>query len=65
MKVSAPKLRTRLYLQRKTTMLKESKDKRVHVDLSHTVYEGLVTLKGFPEPIICDFLSREDSRKHL
>src|SRR5665213_992012 len=63
MKVSAPKLRTRLYLQRKTTMLKESKDKRVHVDLSHTVYEGLVTLKGFPEPIICDFLSREDSRK--
>ncbi|SEC37192.1 cyclase family protein [Terriglobus roseus] len=35
----------------------------LYVDLSHTVYEGLVTLKGFPAPIICDFLSREDSRK--
>jgi arylformamidase len=35
----------------------------VHVDLSHTVYEGLITYKGLPAPVICDFLSREDSRK--
>lgn len=35
----------------------------VHVDLSHTVYEGLITYKGIPAPLICDFLSREDSRK--
>ncbi|AFL89519.1 putative metal-dependent hydrolase [Terriglobus roseus DSM 18391] len=35
-----------------------------YVDLSHTVHEGLVTLKGFPAPVICDFLSREDSRKY-
>jgi arylformamidase len=35
----------------------------VHVDLSHTVYEGLMTYKGLPAPMICDFLSREDSRK--
>jgi arylformamidase len=34
----------------------------VYVDLSHTVYEGLITLKGVPGPMICDFLSREDSR---
>lgn len=33
------------------------------VDLSHTVVNGMVTYKGFPAPIICDFLSREASRK--
>lgn len=34
-----------------------------HVDLSHTLYEGLVTYKGIPAPVICDFLSRADSRR--
>ncbi len=33
------------------------------VDLSHTVEAGLVTYKGLPAPIICDYLSREGSRK--
>jgi kynurenine formamidase len=33
------------------------------VDLSHTVHDGLITYKGIPAPVICDFLSREDSRK--
>jgi kynurenine formamidase len=32
------------------------------VDLSHTITHGLVTYKGLPAPIICDYLSREDSR---
>jgi kynurenine formamidase len=32
------------------------------VDLSHTVEHGLITYKGLPAPIICDFLSREQSR---
>ncbi len=32
------------------------------VDLSHTVEHGMVTLKGYPAPIICDYLSREASR---
>jgi arylformamidase len=36
---------------------------RAFVDLSHTVFDGLVTFKGFPAPVICDFLSRADSRK--
>lgn len=31
------------------------------IDLSHTIVEGMVTYKGFPAPIICDFLSREAS----
>ena len=34
------------------------------VDLSHTVEHGMITYKGLPAPIICDYLSREDSRKH-
>ena len=34
------------------------------IDLSHTIEDGLVTYKGLPAPIICDFLSRETSREH-
>ncbi len=34
----------------------------VFIDLSHTIEDGLVTYKGLPAPIICDYLSREDSK---
>src|ERR1035441_5487267 len=34
------------------------------VDLSHTVTHGVATYQGLPAPIICDYLSREASRKH-
>lgn len=34
------------------------------IDLSHVVEHDMITYKGLPAPIICDFLSREDSRKH-
>jgi arylformamidase len=33
------------------------------IDLSHTIEDGLVTYKGLPAPIICDYLSREKSRE--
>ncbi len=33
------------------------------IDLSHVIENGLITYKGLPAPIICDFLSREDSKK--
>ena len=33
------------------------------IDLSHTIEDGLVTYKGLPAPIICDYLSREDSKQ--
>lgn len=33
------------------------------IDCSHVVEDGLVTYKGLPAPIICDYLSREESRK--
>jgi kynurenine formamidase len=34
------------------------------IDLSHTVEHGMITYKGLPAPLICDFLSRETSRFH-
>lgn len=34
------------------------------IDLSHTIEHGMTTYPGLPVPLICDFLSREDSRKH-
>ena len=34
------------------------------IDLSHTIEHGLITYKGLPAPIICDFLSREQSTQH-
>jgi kynurenine formamidase len=39
-----------------------SKHTELFIDLSHTIEAGLITYKGLPAPIICDFLSREDSR---
>ena len=32
------------------------------VDLSHAIEHGVVYYKGLPAPVICDYLSREDSR---
>jgi hypothetical protein len=32
------------------------------IDVSHVVEHGMITYKGFPAPIICDWLSREASR---
>ena len=32
------------------------------VDVSHVVEHGMVTYKGLPAPVVCDWLSREDAR---
>ena len=32
------------------------------IDLSHTIESGMITYKGLPAPLICDHLSRIDSR---
>jgi kynurenine formamidase len=34
------------------------------IDLSHIVEDGMITYKGLPAPVICDYLSREASREH-
>jgi len=33
------------------------------IDVSHTVEHGMITYKGLPAPMICDYLSREASRE--
>ena len=33
------------------------------IDLSHSIEDGMITYKGLPAPLICDYLSREDSKK--
>jgi len=37
---------------------------KILIDLSHTIENGLITYKGLPAPIICDYLSREKSKKY-
>ena len=32
------------------------------IDLSHVISDGMTTYPGLPGPLICDFLSREESR---
>ena len=34
------------------------------IDVSHTIEAGMITYKGLPAPLMCDFLSREASRKN-
>jgi arylformamidase len=34
------------------------------IDVSHTVEAGMITYKGLPAPVVCDFLARADSRAH-
>jgi arylformamidase len=39
-----------------------TQERNLLIDLSHTIEHGLVTYKGLPAPIICDYLSREASK---
>jgi arylformamidase len=34
------------------------------VDVSHVIENGMITYRGLPAPLICDFLSREQSSAH-
>ncbi len=43
--------------------INKSSSRSSFVDLSHTIEDGLITYKGLPAPIICDYLSREKSRE--
>jgi kynurenine formamidase len=38
-------------------------NKQRFIDLSHTIENGLITYKGLPAPIICEYLSRENSKQ--
>src|SRR5262245_9842946 len=39
-------------------------DKSMFIDVSHVVEHGMITYRGLPAPIICDYLSREASKSH-
>jgi kynurenine formamidase len=39
-----------------------ARDGRWRVDLSHTIENGMITYRGLPAPVVCDYLSRERSR---
>jgi arylformamidase len=47
----------------KRELITEAGKRNRFIDLSHTIEAGLVTYKGLPAPIVCDYLSREDSRQ--
>jgi kynurenine formamidase len=45
-------------------MEKSSSTTRQVFDVSHEVEDGMITYKGLPAPVVCDYLSREESREH-
>jgi len=46
----------------RVTIAEVAVDDRSRVDLSHAVEDGMTTYPGLPGPVICDYLSREESR---
>lgn len=49
--------------QHKRKPINENDNTELLVGLSHTIENGLVTYKGLLAPIICDYLSRENSKQ--
>ncbi len=49
--------------QSETADMRAATPQRLLIDVSHTVEDGMITYKGLPAPIICDYLSREASRR--
>jgi arylformamidase len=39
-------------------------DKTRLIELNHVIEDGMITYKGLPAPVICDYLSRVDSRNN-
>ena len=52
-----------LHEKHKRKPVNEKAETDLLIDLSHTIEHGLVTYKGLPAPIVCDYLSRENSRQ--
>ena len=47
----------------RASLVEMSSDRRRRIDLSHTIEDGMSTYPGLPGPIVCDYLSREASRR--
>lgn len=50
--------------QHKRKPISENVKADLLIDLSHTIKHGLLTYKGLPAPIVCDYLSRENSKQY-
>lgn len=44
-------------------MVSGNGSKRTIVEVSHVIESGMITYKGLPAPVVCDYLTREESRK--
>lgn len=49
---------------KRVTPARDGERTREIIDVSHRVEDGMITYKGLPAPIVCDYLSREESRSH-
>jgi kynurenine formamidase len=47
----------------KRRLMNAERESDLLIDLSHTIEDGLLTYKNLPAPIICDYLSRENSKQ--
>jgi kynurenine formamidase len=65
--VGAVRIRNKTILvepHKRAAIANPARDTARFVDLSHTIEDGMITYKGLPAPLICDHLSRADSRAH-
>jgi kynurenine formamidase len=46
----------------KRKLINKKNEANLLIDLSHIIEDGLITYKGLPAPVICDYLSRENSK---
>jgi len=63
--VGAVRIRNKTILvepHKRAAIAKTATERARFVDLSHTIEDGMITYKGLPAPLICDHLSRADSR---
>jgi kynurenine formamidase len=63
--VAAVRIRNKTILvepHKRAALAKDARAGARFVDLSHTIEDGMITYKGLPAPLICDHLSRADSR---
>jgi arylformamidase len=59
-------LRKRVFRERhkrsaESVVPEATRDGRARIDLSHTIEDGMVTHRGLPAPLICDYVSHERS----
>ena len=52
-----------IFVQEHPKKSMKNSNTRKFVDLSHTIEDGIVTYKGLPAPVLCDYWSHENSKQ--